>query len=103
MEESVLYPELKEFAKNKITKALQEHAEIKKLLDKLLDADLNEDSFESQFNKLMEDFRHHVEKEESQDGILELARKNFDDKKLSEMAAAMSDIQQRMRRHDLAA
>ncbi len=102
MEEHVLYPELTPFAQEKVDEALQEHAEVKKLLEELLDADLNEDTFESQFSKLMEDVTRHVEEEESQDGILEVARQKFDQAKLSEMAVDMQNIQQR-RRRDLAA
>jgi Hemerythrin HHE cation binding domain len=102
MEEHVLYPELSRFAQEQVDEALKEHAEVKALLDELLGADLDEDTFESQFNKLMEDVRHHIEEEEAQDGILELAHESFDDKKLSEMAKEMRNIQQRMR-HDLAA
>ena len=102
MEEHVLYPALKPLAEDKIDEALQEHTEVKELLAEVLDVDLDEDEFESHFNKLMEDVRHHVEEEESPNGILELARKNFDETKLSEMAAEMQNIQQRIR-HDLAA
>ena len=102
MEEQVLYPELKPFAEDKVEEAIKEHAEVKELLEQLIDADLDEDSFELQFNKLMEDVQRHVEEEESESGILELARQNFDERKLSAMAAEMRNIQQGTR-HDLAA
>lgn len=94
MEESILYRELQPFAEDKVRQAIEEHAEIKRILTELLDVDLNEDDFETRFNQLMEDVNRHFEEEQSPGGILELAREHFDDRKLSEMAANMQKIQQ---------
>ena len=95
MEEQVFYPALKQFARQEVEHALEEHGEVKEMLLELLDADLNDEKFESQFNKLIEDVRHHVEEEEASDGLLELARQRLDEKTLSSMAAEMRKIQQR--------
>src|SRR4051812_43853344 len=80
MEERVLYPAVRQFAEEEVEEALQEHAQVKQTLMDLLDADLNEENFEMRFNQLVEDVRHHVEEEESPNGILELARQNLDEK-----------------------
>src|SRR6516225_9207096 len=60
MEEQVFYPALKELAPDKVAEALKEHAEVKRLLAALLDEDLNEETFESKFQKLINDVRQHV-------------------------------------------
>jgi len=102
MEERVLYPAVKQFAEEQVAESLREHAEVKEMLAKLLDADLNEEEFETQFTKLMEDVRHHVEEEESPKGILEIARQNLDEDALSKMAKDLRSIQRGVEK-DLAA
>ena len=59
MEERVLYPALRQFAPEKVDEAIDEHSEVKDLLLELLESDLDEDAFESQFTRLVEDVRHH--------------------------------------------
>src|SRR5215467_10961695 len=59
MEEQVFYPAMEEFAPDKVEEAVREHAEVKELLADLLGADLNEETFESMFQKLMDDVRKH--------------------------------------------
>jgi len=94
MEEKVFYPALKQFAPEEVEQALEEHREVKEILLELLDADLIDEQFESQFNRLVEDVRHHVEEEESAAGLLEVAREHFDEQQLSSMTAQMQRIQQ---------
>jgi hemerythrin superfamily protein len=89
MEEQVFYPALKELAPDKVAEALKEHAEVKRLLAALLDEDLNEETFESKFQKLINDVRQHVRDEESPGGILELATKSLGSQRLSRMASEM--------------
>ena len=89
MEEQVLYPAVKELAPDKVEHALEEHAEVKKLLAALLDEGLNEETFESNFQKLVDDVRQHVREEESPGGILELATKSLGSERLSQMANEM--------------
>jgi hypothetical protein len=102
MEERVLYPELRSIAADQVEKALQEHAELKKILAELPDADLDEDSFEKRFRELRHDVQTHVEEEEAPGGILERAREHFSASKLSQMGSRMQDVQRR-EREDLAA
>jgi hemerythrin superfamily protein len=89
MEGQVFYPAMKDFAPDKVDQALQGHAEVKKLLAALRDEDLNEEAFESNFEKLVDDVRQHVREEESPGGILELATKSLSRERLSQMANEM--------------
>jgi hemerythrin superfamily protein len=102
MEERVLYPALRQFAPEKVDEAIDEHSEVKDLLLELLESDLDEDAFESQFNRLVEDVRHHVEEEESPNGLLALAQQHFNNEQLSAMARDLLDVKREVE-EDLAA
>ena len=69
---------------------------------RVLDADLNEETFESMFEKLMDDVRKHVKEEEAPGGILETAEASLDRERLSKMANEMLKVQ-RSTQEDLAA
>jgi hemerythrin superfamily protein len=102
MEEQVFYPAVEEFAPDKVEEAVREHAEVKEMLADLLDADLNEDTFESKFQKLMVDVRQHVKEEEAPGGILAIAEASLDRERLSKMAHEMVNVQRRIK-EDMAA
>ena len=102
MEEQVFYPALEEFAPDKVEEAVKEHAEVKEMLADLLDADLNEQTFESKFQKLMDDVRKHVKEEEAPGGLLEIADASLGRERLSKMANEMLNVQHRIK-EDLAA
>jgi len=102
MEERVLYPALKQIAPEQVEEALKEHGEVKEILAELLDADLNGEEFEARFNELMNDVIHHVEEEEAPQGILAIARREFDQNKLMQMAREMQNIKRDVQ-EDLAA
>jgi len=102
MEEQVFYPAVEEFAPEKVEEAFREHAGVKELLADLLDADLNEETFESMFQKLMDDVRKHVKEEEAKGGILEIAQGSLNRERLSKMANEMLNVQRRIK-EDLAA
>lgn len=102
MEERVFYPAIKQFAPEQVEEALREYAEVKQTLAELLDADLNEDDFETRFEKLMDDVRHHVEEEESPGGILAVAQQNLDEESLSELSRQILNIRHQIE-EDLAA
>jgi hemerythrin superfamily protein len=53
MEEQVFYPALQGVAPDEVKEALEEHAEVKQMLADLLDADVNDEDFDSRFQKLM--------------------------------------------------
>lgn len=93
MEEQFLYPALQDVAPEKVDESLKEHAEVKELLADLLDADVNEETFESGFRKLAESVRHHVKEEEAPGGILELAAGSLSEGQLDEMMKEMFRVQ----------
>ena len=102
MEERIFYPAVKQFAPEKVEKALREHAEVKQTLAELLDADLNEDDFETRFEKLMDDVKHHVEEEESPEGLLAVAQQNLDEESLVELSRQILNMRHQIE-EDLAA
>jgi hemerythrin superfamily protein len=102
MEERVFYPVVKQFAPEQVEEALREHAEVKQTLAELLDADLNEEDFETRFLKLMDEVKHHVEEEESPKGILAVAQQNLDEESLSELSRQILNIRHQIE-EDLAA
>jgi len=102
MEEQVFYPALQGVAPDEVKEALEEHAEVKQMLADLLDADVNDEDFDSRFQKLMDEVNHHVQEEESSDGILEIATEHLDDDRLSQMADGMRSVQRRIK-DDMAA
>ena len=102
MEEKVLYPAVKKFAPEKVQEALHEHSQVKELLTDLLSIDIDDEEFESRFNRLVEDVRHHVEEEESPEGILEVARQHLNHQELARLGAELQRIKEETE-EDLAA
>jgi len=102
MEEKVLYPAVKKFAPEKVQEALHEHSQVKELLTDLLGIDIDDEEFESQFNRLVEDVRHHVEEEESPEGILEVARQHMNHQELARLGVELQRIKKETE-EDLAA
>ena len=102
MEEEVFYPALKGISPDKIDEALKEHAQVKELLADLPAADLSEEGFESRFQRLVKDVRHHVKEEEAHGGVLEIAAESLGADQLNEMTNEMLRIQHRIK-EDLAA
>jgi hemerythrin superfamily protein len=70
LEETVFYPAFAEEAdadgKQLVTESLEEHQEVKELIDELRDLDGDDAEFDSKFHALMDDVEHHVEEEESE-------------------------------------
>ena len=102
MEEKAFYPAMKDIAPDKVDEALKEHAEVKQLLADLLDADLSDENFESRFQKLVDDVRHHVKEEEAPGGLLNLAGESLSAVQLSEIMNEMLRVQHGTR-EDMAA
>ena len=92
MEERAFYPAVKPFAKEQVEEALKEHAQVKEVLARLLDADVDEEEFEEEFSQLMEDVRHHVEQEEAPGGLLEIARLQLNPSTLQSMGSEIQRI-----------
>ena len=93
IEERVFYPAVRHFARKQVNEAIKKDAEVREILMDLLDADLNEQTLEERFTQLMKDVRNHIEEQEAQGGLLELARRHLDADTLVEMAARITRIQ----------
>jgi len=93
-EEKVFYPAMRDKAPEKVQESLREHSQVKQLLAELLDLDFDEDEFPIKFNKLMEDVLHHVEEEEAEDGILEIAQNSFDSQELARMGGEIQRVKE---------
>jgi hemerythrin superfamily protein len=102
MEEKAFYPALKDIAPDKVDEAIKEHAQVKQLLADMLDADLNDEGFDSKFQQLVDDVRHHVEEEEAPGGVLEAAADSLSEEQLSEMMDEMLRVQRSIK-EDMAA
>lgn len=70
LEENVFYPafrlEADKEGKQLVTESLQEHQEVKDLIEELQELDSDSEAFDAKFYELMESVEHHVEEEESE-------------------------------------
>ncbi len=95
-EESVVYPVLKEFEKDDILEAIEEHNVAKMMIEQMNDAPRN-DVWAAKLKVLTESIEHHIQEEEEQ--ILPKAEKELDKDELQDMGkrfeAAKSDTSMR--------
>ena len=89
-EEKVFYPSLKAEIPDEVDEALQEHTEVKEMLVELQDMEFNDEDFDWKFTAMIEAVQHHVEEEERDGGIMDIARQKINDENLTTMA---NDIQ----------
>jgi hemerythrin-like domain-containing protein len=87
VEEKFFYPALHRHdeAKDLIEEALDEHGDMKEVLDALDRADKESDNWTDQLDELHEDVEHHVEEEETE--IFPLAQKLLDPVELNTIAS----------------
>jgi hemerythrin-like domain-containing protein len=87
VEEKFFYPALHRHdeAKDLIEEALDEHGDMKEVLDALDRADKESDNWTDQLDELHEDVEHHVEEEETE--IFPLAQKLLDPAELKTIAS----------------
>jgi hemerythrin-like domain-containing protein len=87
VEEKFFYPALHRHdeAKDLIEEALDEHGDMKEMLDALDRADKESDNWTDQLDELHEDVEHHVEEEETE--IFPLAQKLLDPVELNTIAS----------------
>jgi len=89
-EEKVFYPLLTAEIPDQVDEAVQEHSEIKEMLVELLDMEFNDEDFDWKFTAMIKAVQHHVEEEERDGGIMDIARQKINDENLTTMA---NDIQ----------
>jgi iron-sulfur cluster repair protein YtfE (RIC family) len=89
VEERHFYPVLKAFEETKdlVEEALEEHDEVKKMLEELEQADMDDESWAEQLTELQENVEHHVEEEETE--LFPQAQKVLDQDKANAIAKAI--------------
>lgn len=87
-EEKVLYPVLKEFEKDDILEAIEEHNVAKMMIQQMDDAPRN-DVWAAKLKVLTEGIEHHIEEEEEK--ILPKAQKELGKDELQDMAKRFED------------
>ena len=89
-EEKVFYPLLSAEIPDQVDEAVQEHTEIREMLAELLDMEFNDEDFDWKFTAMIKAVQHHIEEEERDGGIMDIARQKINDENLTTMA---NDIQ----------
>lgn len=102
VEEQAFYPALKNEVPDQVEQAIEDHLAVKQILAELLDADFEDEIFETRFMQLMEDVQNHVKEEEGPGGIMEIARERLDSEALANLGREIQRIKQNVQR-DLAA
>ena len=92
IEEKIFYPAVKDAAPEKVTEAVREHDQVKQILADMLELQIDDEAFEKKLTLLMETVKRHVQEEEAADGVLEVARENFDEQKLQQLARQMQAL-----------
>ena len=88
-EEAVVYPVLKEFEKDDILEAIEEHNLAKILIEQMNDMSKNDDVWAAKLNVLTESIEHHIEEEEEK--ILPAADKQLSKDELKDLGKRFED------------
>ncbi|MBA2283200.1 MAG: hemerythrin domain-containing protein [Actinomycetota bacterium] len=86
IEEQTLYPALREAATDDVLEALEEHHAVKAILAELEKMPPNAERFRAKMQVVIENVRHHVEEEEGDGGLFEVARQTLKTPELEAMA-----------------
>jgi hemerythrin-like domain-containing protein len=86
IEEQTLYPALRDAAEDDVLEALEEHHAVKAVLAELERMAPSHERFRAKMQVVIENVRHHVEEEEGDDGLFDLARTELKQPQLEEMA-----------------
>jgi len=91
-EDKVFYPLLKGEIPDQVDEAREEHLEISKTLVELLAMEFNDEDFDSKFTSMIKAVQHHVEEEEREGGIMDVARQKISEENLTTMASDIEAI-----------
>lgn len=94
IEEQTLYPALREAAEDDVLESLEEHHAVKALLAELERMPANHERFRAKMTVVIENVRHHVEEEEGDGGLFEVARKEIKEVELQRMAKLAEKIRE---------
>jgi hemerythrin superfamily protein len=95
-EDKVFYPLLKAEIPDQVDEAREEHLEISKMLVELLAMEFNDEDFDSKFTAMIKAVQHHVEEEEREGGIMDVARQKINVENLTTMASDIEAIKRAM-------
>jgi hemerythrin superfamily protein len=97
MEETVLYPALKEHAETRdiVLEAYEEHDVVDKVLGDLEATPFDDDSWHAKLKVMSENLHHHIEEEEGE--MFEQVRKVFDRDVLESLGEQMQEIKTQAR------
>jgi hemerythrin superfamily protein len=96
IEKQILYPAFKERAENheelqEVLEALEEHAIVDHLVQKLEGTDARDESYEARLKSLMDTVLHHVKEEEGE--MFPNARNMFEKDELAEMGRRAAEVE----------
>ena len=86
IEEQTLYPALRDEAGDDVLEALEEHHAVKATLAELERMPPTAERFRAKMTVVIESIRHHVEEEEAEGGLFDIARRTLKPAQMEEMA-----------------
>jgi hemerythrin-like domain-containing protein len=92
IEEQTLYPALRDEAGDDVLEALEEHHAVKTTLSELEKLPPTAERFRAKMTVVIESVRHHVEEEEGDGGLFDVARKTLKPVAMEEMADRAEEI-----------
>jgi hypothetical protein len=90
----VFYPAIKGTAADEIKRSVKDYAETNKILREL---HFNDDRFDERFDVVKMMIRDHIDADESQEGILDIARAKLEPGELMEMVQKIQAVRQTVR------
>ena len=94
IEEQTLYPALRDEAADDVLEALEEHHVAKTTLAELEKMPPTAERFRAKMTVLIESVRHHVEEEEGDGGLFDVARRTLKPTEMEEMAERAEKIRE---------
>ena len=92
IEEQTLYPALRDDAQDDVLEALEEHHAVKAVLAELEKMPPTAERFRAKMTVVIENVRHHVEEEEGDGGLFDVARRTLKPTQMEEMAERAEQI-----------
>lgn len=94
IEEQTLYPALRDDATDDVLEALEEHHAVKAILAELEKMPPSAERFRAKMTVVIESVRHHVEEEEGDGGLFDVARRTLKPVAMEEMAERAEQLRQ---------
>src|SRR5262245_11952802 len=91
-EEKVFYPAVQAEIPDQVDEALQEHMTVSKLLAELLEMEFDDEEFDSKFVAMMKVVQQHVEEEEREGGMMDVAERTLGKELLDAMGKHIEAI-----------